>query len=389
MRTAFLLAALGLAGHSCAHAGGTPPTTLRHGSLAVTFDPARIGPVAVAVGNRTVLQGAGRSGALTMRWTTAGALFGGAKPTASSQANASDADAQLVSAGPAAAAGPGGGGGWTETLKYAAVGITVSRTWTLDPTRPELVCAVKVIATSPATPAGNPTLLEAFLSAALHDTKDAPGMPERYFAPHPQAQFEIDCCPGCMIEGGAHVAGQAAGLSSEIYAPLHTMAAGVYDRSAGWGAATWLSGTGGNWSSWVTASEGSYDLPTAMTTYNPRVCGGQWEHFLFRGFTSDTRAMRGGFEYRLTLFDGEPLSFLREAAALPARRAVVEQRAHPDPGSTLGATAKPGLVMFPFYAPVSPRYCWHLHGLHSSKSASNVVADREGLGRPRTRPRRC
>ncbi len=72
MRTAFLLAALGLAGHSCAHAGGTTPTTLRHGALAVTFDPARIGPVAVAVGNRTVLQGAGRSGALAMRWTNHG-----------------------------------------------------------------------------------------------------------------------------------------------------------------------------------------------------------------------------------------------------------------------------------------------------------------------------
>ena len=81
-----------------------------------------------------------------------------------------------------------------------------------------------------------------------------------------------------MIEGGKHVAGQAAGLSSLVYAPLHTMAAGVYDRAAGWGAATWLSGTGGNWSDWTTASEGTFNLNEAMTTYNPRVCGGRWEH---------------------------------------------------------------------------------------------------------------
>ena len=85
---------------------------------------------------------------------------------------------------------------------------------------------------------------QAWLGAELHDMPDAPNMTARYFSPQPQSQFDIDCCPGCVIEGGRHVAGQSAGLTSVVYAPLHTAAAGVYDRHARWGAATWLSGVG-------------------------------------------------------------------------------------------------------------------------------------------------
>jgi hypothetical protein len=46
-------------------------------------------------------------------------------------------------------------------LAISALGATVARTWRLDAARVELVCSVQVVATSPAAPAGNPTLLEA------------------------------------------------------------------------------------------------------------------------------------------------------------------------------------------------------------------------------------
>ena len=47
-----------------------------------------------------------------MRWSSRGALFGGAKPSAGSQANETDATAKLLSAGSTA------DGGWLETLQY-------------------------------------------------------------------------------------------------------------------------------------------------------------------------------------------------------------------------------------------------------------------------------
>ena len=163
------------------------------------------------------------------------------------------------------------GGGWLETLRYSAVGVSVARTWRIDAARQEVVCTVRIVGTSPATPLGNPTLLEAWVRANLHGAPDAAGMAARYFSPHPQAQFDIDCCPGCVFEGGAHVAGQPAGLASNVYAPLHTAAAGVYDRVQGWGAASWLSGVGGSYNTWTVASEGNFDLASAMATYNPQV----------------------------------------------------------------------------------------------------------------------
>jgi hypothetical protein len=266
--------------------------------------------------------------------------------TAASQANETDATAHLMSAGPTKDATA-----WVEELRYTKLGITLWRSWTLDGNRSELVCAVRVIATSPATPVGNPTLLEGWLGAAVHATPDAENMTARYFSPHPQAEFDINCCPGCPIEGGTHVAGEVTGLASTIYAPLHTAAAGYYDRSNQIGAASWLSASGGqsNWSSWTTASEGNFNLAAAMQTYSPKVCAGQWEHFVFRGFTSDTAAMNGGFEFRMTIFDGEPLSFLRAAAELPARMAVMETRTHNDPASSLPDGN--ALIMFPYYAP--------------------------------------
>jgi hypothetical protein len=319
-------------------------TTLRNGSIVVTFDSHTIGPTNVTHATRTVLKGSSASSsALTMRWSTRGALFGGAKPSVSSQANESDATAELLSAKAT------GDGGWLETLRYHAVGITIAREWRLDAARIELTCDVRVISTSRATPAGNPTLLEAWVGAHLYDTPDTSNMTARYFAPSPQAQFGIECCPGCMIEGGHHVAGQTTGLSSAIYAPLHTAAAGVYDQLAGWGAATWLSSVGGMPERWVIASEGSFDVNAESKRYNPTVCAGQWEHFVFRGFTSDVSAMTGGFEFRLTFFDGEPLSFLDMAARLPIRQTLMMSRPHPDPASPLpGGNA---IVMFPYYAP--------------------------------------
>jgi hypothetical protein len=318
---------------------GGATTVLRNGSLAVSFVSTSPGPVSVSWGNRTVLQSSS-GGALSMRWASRGALFGGAKPTASTQANQTDDTAEVVSAGTTP-----DGGGWRETLQYNAVGVTVLRTWRLDAARLEVVCSVQLVATRPASPIGNPTLLEAWVQARLHDTPDVAGMTERYFAPHPQAQFDIDCCPGCVFEGGVHVAGQPAGLISNVYAPLHTAAAGVYDRSNRWGAATWLSGVGGSYNTWTIASEGTFDVQAASTTYNPRVCAGQWEHFLFRGFTSDASAMAGGFEYRLTMFDGEPLTFLNATANLPSRVDVMKTRAHPDSASNLPAGN--AIVMFP------------------------------------------
>lgn len=289
------------------------PTTsllLVNGSLAVSFDPSTPGPTSVRWSNQTILQSSfpGHS-ALSMSWSARGALFGGAKPTASSQANETDATAELVSAGAT------GDGGWLETLRYNALGVTISRAWRLDAARQELVCSVRIVATSSAAPAGNPTLLEAWVQANLHNIPDVAGMTARYFSPHPQAQFDIDCCPGCVFEGGAHVAGEPAGLISNIYAPLHTAAAGAYDRAHGWGAATWLSAVGDSYNTWTVASEGNFDLATASATYNPQVCASQWRHFLFRGFTADVDAMRRGFEYRLTIFDGEPISFLDTAAS--------------------------------------------------------------------------
>lgn len=283
---------------------------LFNGSLAVGFDGSRPGPTNVSWGNHTILQSKPSGhGALSMSWSARGALFGGAKPTPSSEINQTDASAEVVSAGPTA------DGAWLETLRYSSLGVTVSRTWRLDAARHEVVCSVRIVATSPATPPGNPTLLEAWVQANLHDTPDAAGMTARYFSPHPQAQFDIDCCPECVFEGAAHIAGQPAGLISNIYAPLHTAAAGVYDRAHGWGAATWLSGVGDSYNTWTVASEGNFDLANVDATYNPQVCAGQWRHFLFRGFTSDADAMGRGFEYRLTFFDGEPISFLNAAAS--------------------------------------------------------------------------
>jgi hypothetical protein len=59
--------------------------------------------------------------------------------------------------------------------------------------------------------------------------------------------------------------------------------------------------------------------------------------------------MRRGFEFRLTMFDGEPLSFLGAAATLSSRAAVLATRPHPDLESPLpGGNA---IVMFPYYAP--------------------------------------
>lgn len=253
--------------------GNTPPAaprmsfTLRNGSLAVAFDSSQPGPSSVSWGNRTVLQSGSPGRALSMSWSSRGALFGGAKPTESSQANQTDDTAEVVSAGATA-----DGGGWLETLRYSAVGMSVARTWRIDAGRQEVVCSVRIVATSPATPLGNPTLLEAWVQANLHGTPDVAGMTARYFSPHPQAQFDIDCCPGCVFEGGVHVAGQPAGLVSNVYAPLHTAAAGVYDRVQGWGAASWLSGVGGAYNTWTIASEGNFDLASAMATYNPQVC---------------------------------------------------------------------------------------------------------------------
>lgn len=350
--SAVVVAGVGMFG-SVAHAGsvssaGAPLASIhqiRNGTLVVGFDSStgRPGPTSVSWGNRTILQSSSDASALSMSWSLRGALFGGAKPTASSQSNQTDGTAEVVSAGPTT------DGSWLETLRYNALGVTVARTWRIDAARQEVICSVRVVATSPANPLGNPTLLEAWIQANLHDVPDATGMTARYFSPHPQAQFDIDCCPGCVFEGGAHVAGQPAGLISNVYAPLHTAAAGVYDRVRGWGAATWLSGVGGGYNTWTIASEGNFDLAAASATYNPRVCAGQWRHYLFRGFTEDAEAMDRGFEFRLTLFDGEPMSFLSAAADLPARQVLVKKRVHPDPSSTLpNANA---LVMFPYYAP--------------------------------------
>lgn len=318
---------------------------IRNGTLVVEFDSSRgPGPTSISWGNHTVLQSSSSGGALTMSWSLRGALFGGAKPTASSQSNQTDGTAEVVSAGVTS-----DGAGWLETLQYNAVGLTVARAWRIDAARQEVVCSVQIVGTTPATPLGNPTLLEAWVQANLHDAPDAAGMTTRYFSPHPQAQFDIDCCPNCVFEGGTHVAGQPAGLISNVYAPLHTAAAGVYDRAQGWGAATWLSGVGGRYNTWTVASEGNFDLAAASATYNPQVCAGQWRHFLFRGFTADAEAMSRGFEFRMTLFDGDPLSFLSAAADLPAREVLVNKRVHPDLASTLPAGN--ALVMFPYYAP--------------------------------------
>eukprot|EP01052_Picozoa_sp_SAG31_P007811 SAG31_NODE_378_length_16503_cov_28.830041_18_plen_247_part_00 len=133
--------------------------TIRNGTLMVGFDSSRgaAGPRSVSWGNRTVLQSSESDGALTMSWSLRGALFGGAKPSASSHGNQTDGTAELLSAG----ATPGGA--WRETLRYNAVGVTVVRTWRIDAARQEVVCSVQIVATSPAVPLGNPTLLEAWV----------------------------------------------------------------------------------------------------------------------------------------------------------------------------------------------------------------------------------
>lgn len=59
-------------------------------------------------------------------------------------------------------------------------------------------------------------------------------------------------------------------------------------------------------------------LARALSVGVMQVCAGQWRHFLFRGFTTDAEAMGQGFEYRLTLFDGEPLNFLSAVAGASA-----------------------------------------------------------------------
>ena len=60
------------------------------------------------------------------------------------------------------------------------------------------------------------------------------------------------------------------------------------------------------------------------------------------------------FEWRLSLFDGEPLSFLSAAAALPSRLAAMKARRHPDPDSTLANEQSnpkglPGMIAFVYY----------------------------------------